>query len=161
MSDGIILQNPSQLSIDSERLLRASQTVLDCHANFEASSLSIVLSDSKTIRALNRQFAAVDSPTDVLSFRAGALPLDIDEPAGYLGDIIIAHDYAAAQACASKTAFCDLLCLLIIHGTLHLLGYDHDRRAAREKMWAAQDRCLRQLNIDPAIVDQYQDIAHG
>lgn len=158
MSDGITLHNPSRFPIASERLLQASRAVLARHPTCEDSSLSIALTDSETIRALNLQFAQVDSPTDALSFRAGAVPLVSGEPERYLGDIVIAHDYASAQARATGTAISDVLCLLIIHGTLHLLGYDHDTKAAQDKMWTAQDHALRAIGIDRALVDQYGKI---
>ena len=158
MSDGILLQNPSRYPIDSEHLIRASRAVLDCHPEYEDGVLSIVLTDSKTISVMNLRYAQVDAPTDVLSFPADAAPLEFDEPGRYLGDIVIAHDYASAQARATATAVCDVLCLLVIHGTLHLLGYDHDTNAAIKKMWAAQELALRSLNIDPALVESYGNI---
>lgn len=155
MSDNISLQNPLRYPIDAERLVNASRAALDCHPQAGRCRLSIAFSDSTSIRALNLRYANRDSPTDVLSFRAEATPLDSGALECYLGDIIIAHDYASAQAQATATNLGDVLCLLAIHGTLHLLGYDHDSKAARERMWAAQDRALRELNIDRAIVDQY------
>jgi len=158
LSDGILLQNPSRYPIDSERLIRASRAVLDCHPEYEYGVLSIVLTDSKTISVMNLRYAQVDAPTDVLSFPADAAPLESDEPGRYLGDIVIAHDYASAQAQATATTVCDVLCLLVIHGTLHLFGYDHDTNAARKKMWAAQELALRSLNIDPTLVESYGNI---
>ena len=158
MSDGIILQNSSHYPIDSEGLIRAARAVLDCHPEYEDCSLSIVLTDSKTINAMNLQYAQIDAPTDVLSFPAQDLPLERCGARRYLGDIVIAHDYASAQARATAAAVCDVLCLLVIHGTLHLLGYDHDTEAARDRMWAAQDIALRSASIDPALVEQYGNI---
>lgn len=155
MSDNISLQNPKRYRIDAERLVKASRAALDCHPQAGDCRLSIALTDSATMRALNSRYAKVDAPTDVLSFRAEATPLDSPALDRYLGDIVIAHDYAAAQAQATATNLGDALCLLAIHGTLHLLGYDHDSKAARDRMWAAQDRALRALNIDRAVVDQY------
>ena len=155
MSDNISLHNPKHYRIEAERLVKASRAAVDCHPQAGGCRLSIVFTDSTSMRALNLRYANVDAPTDVLSFRADATPLEPGALDCYLGDIVIAHDYASDQARATATNPGDALCLLAIHGTLHLLGYDHDSKAARERMWAAQDRALRTLNIDRDIVDQY------
>ncbi len=155
MSDGIILQNPSHYPIDSERLIRASRAVLGCHPEYKDGDLSIVLTDSRMLNVMNLRYAQVDAPTDVLSFPADDAPRECCEARRYLGDIVIAHDYASAQARATAAAISDVLCLLVIHGTLHLLGYDHDTNVARKKMWAAQDLALQGMNIDPSLVESY------
>ena len=160
MTDGIIVQNPCHHPANAERLKRACQAALESQPSDTTGGLCIVLSDSKTISALNLRYAEVDAPTDVLSFRAEAAPLERGEPGRYLGDIVIAYDYAAAQAQAAETALGDVLCLLVIHGTLHLLGFDHDTEANRELMWAAQDRALSALRIDRRIVRQYGKTGH-
>ena len=158
MTEGITLLNPSGAPIDADRLMGAARAALNGKPEYELSSLSVVLTDSATIRAMNRQYAQVDAATDVLSFRAEALPPESGTRGAYLGDIVIAHDYASDQALATGTAIGDVLCLLAIHGTLHLMGYDHDSPAARESMWAAQDVALRASNIDQAIVNRYGHI---
>lgn len=158
MSERIILHNPSGRPIDADRLLGAVRAALNGNPEYERSSLSIVLTDSTTIRAMNKQYAQVDAPTDVLSFRAEALAQESAKRGSYLGDIVIAHDYASDQAQATGTVISDVLCLLVIHGTLHLMGYDHDSPAARESMWAAQDLALSAAHIDQAIVDRYGNI---
>lgn len=160
MTDGIILQNPCHHPANADRLKRACRAALASQPWDASGSLCIVLSDSRTIRELNLRYAKVDAPTDVLSFRAGAAPQETGEPGRYLGDIVIAYDYAAAQAQAAETALGDVLCLLVIHGTLHLLGYDHDTEANRELMWAAQDQALRALSIDRTIVSRYGKSGH-
>ena len=158
MSGGISLQNPSRYPIDSESLKRASQAVLACHPHDKDGSLSIVLTDSKTISGMNLRYAKVDAPTDVLSFPAEPAPRESGECGRYLGDIVIAFDYAAGQAQKTAAAVDDSLCLLVIHGTLHLLGYHHDTQAARDRMWALQVLALRAINVDPAVVELYGNI---
>lgn len=137
------------------------RAALDGNPKYEQSNLSVVLTDAATIHAMNQRYAQVDAPTDVLSFRAEALAQDSEACGSYLGDIVIAHDYASDQAQATGGGLGDVLCLLVIHGTLHLMGYDHDSPAARECMWAAQDLALRSLNIDSAIVNRYGNIEEG
>ncbi|MFN8564627.1 MAG: rRNA maturation RNase YbeY [Anaerolineae bacterium] len=70
----------------------------------------------------------------------------------YLGDLVIAYPYAAAQAQREGHALDDSLALLVVHGTLHLLGYDHDTPEHRAHMWAAQELALLALGISPEIV---------
>lgn len=112
--------------------------------------LTVVLADNKRLHELNKQFLGIDKPTDVLSFPAGD-----DEPwpqaAGgsppYLGDIAIAVPYAAAQAEKAGHPLLAELQLLAVHGTLHLLGFDHGSSAEKAEMWAAQQAVLDQLGL--------------
>lgn len=154
MSLGINLQNPGGYPINAESLKRAARAALTCHRRDEAGKLSIVITDSKTIRAMNLRYAKINAPTDVLSFPAEPAPQESGDDARYLGDIVIAYDYAADQA-GRAAAIADVLCLLVIHGALHLLGYDHDTPIARERMWAAQALALRAVQIDPEVVETY------
>jgi probable rRNA maturation factor len=124
--------------------------------------LSIRLADDVELRALNHEYRRVNAATDVLSFggegfvdghadtlsrweRTGAREkLKRIEPA-YLGDIVISMDHCAAQAKAYGHSVDDELRLLVIHGTLHLLGYDHMTAKRKRLMWAAQDRAFALL----------------
>ena len=125
------------------------------HLNDAAGELSIVITDSRAIKAMNSRYAKVNAPTDVLSFPAERALHASGDCARYLGDIVIAFDYATDQAEKTGTAAGDVLCLLVVHGTLHLLGFDHDTQLARERMWAAQTQVLRAIHIDPAVVEAY------
>lgn len=161
MSHKVDLQNPDGCSLDSEILKRAARAVLARHLVDEAGELSIVISKAKTIRAMNLRYANVNAPTDVLSFPAEPAPHTADDCARYLGDIVIAFDYAMDQADKTGAALGDALCLLVIHGTLHLLGYDHDTQLAREKMWREQTLVLRAMHVDPSVVEVYGRIENG
>jgi probable rRNA maturation factor len=121
----------------------AAQEVLR-FANLEQEAeLTLVLTDDEQVHALNREYRDVDAPTDVLSFPAG----DVDPDTGnlYLGDIIISLPRALAQAQAEGHSFEDELRLLVVHGVLHLLGYDHADEQAQAAMWAAQAQILARL----------------
>jgi probable rRNA maturation factor len=83
------------------------------------SSATIAFVSDKTIRQLNRQFRGVDKATDVLSFPA-------DEDESNLGDIAISVDTAARQAKENGLKFDEEVAQLILHGLLHLSGYDHE-----------------------------------
>ncbi len=84
------------------------------------SSATIAFVSDKTIRGLNRQFRGIDKATDVLSFPAG----DTDDT--NLGDIAISVDTADAQATENALKFDEEVAQLILHGLLHLCGYDHE-----------------------------------
>ncbi|MFQ5380624.1 MAG: rRNA maturation RNase YbeY, partial [Dehalococcoidia bacterium] len=99
-------------------------------------SLSCLLTDDAAIRALNRQFRGLDEPTDVLAFPDEADPAFIEAEAAedYLGDIAISLETAAFQATQAGHSIEDELAHLLVHGILHLCGYDHvtgDADAAR------------------------------
>jgi probable rRNA maturation factor len=113
--------------------------------------LTLVITDDRHIRTLNRNYRGLDEPTDVLSFAAlepGQVPL-AGEPA-YLGDVIISYPRALAQAQARGQPVSTELQLLVVHGVLHLLGYDHATPAQKDAMWAAQAKILHAIGVPSA-----------
>ena len=152
MSYAIDIQNEVPYLIDADRLKQAITNVLNQHEIDPTSSMTIVFTDNEAIQKLNRQHRQTDSPTDVLSFPADALPDYITDEPPYLGDLIIAYPYASLQAKKHQHQLSDSLCLLVIHGTLHLLGYDHDTAENRAEMWSAQADALKVMGIDTEIV---------
>jgi probable rRNA maturation factor len=106
-----------------------------------ATGLTIVLAGDTTLRRLNREFRGKDTTTDVLSFPAGGERLpDGTQP---LGEIVISMPQAARQAQGLRHALGRELRVLIIHGYLHLLGYDHEVDDGR--MMRLQARLARAL----------------
>lgn len=156
MSFIVEVQNDLGFGCNIARLQDAARTVLSLHEVEPEVSLSIVLTDDAHIAALNLQFREVDAPTDVLSFPADPPPVAIPGEPPYLGDLVIAYPYAAAQAERAGHDLEDSLALLVVHGTLHLLGYDHDSDSNRAEMWAAQDEALKTLNISLTIVPRLE-----
>jgi probable rRNA maturation factor len=149
-----------------KRLKAAIQHTLTAHAVRAGSALSLIVADDETVQQLNREYRGVDAPTDILSFphepfseamqeamlaaaaSAGASGQGIAaELQPYLGDLIIALPYT--QRCAAELGrpLEDELVLLVVHGTLHLLGYDHDTAEAQARMWQKQAELLAQLGI--------------
>lgn len=119
-------------------------------------SLSVRLSDDAELRELNLRYRHLDTPTDVLSFGGagwedGALsPAQLaltDDELRYLGDVVISMDRCAHQARAAGHSLEAELSLLVIHGTLHVLGYDHESRAGKTAMWTAQQKALGDLDL--------------
>ena len=88
---------------------------------------SVALVGDRRMRGLNRQFRLVDKPTDVLSFPVGRQPAELEGGGGYLGDLVISVETANRQALAQRHPLETELQILMIHGLLHLLGYDHER----------------------------------
>jgi probable rRNA maturation factor len=107
--------------------------------------MTIVVTTDEAVQTLNRQYRAVDAPTDVLSFPADIPSMPDEQP--YVGDLMIAYPYASAQAQREGHDLTQSLMLLVVHGTLHLLGYDHDSPQQRAEMWGVQESVLQQLNL--------------
>jgi probable rRNA maturation factor len=109
------------------------------------SEMSIIVTSDERLRKLNQSYRGIDTPTDVLSFPAG----DIDPETGniYLGDIIISLQRANQQALNTGHRVEAELQLLVIHGTLHLIGFDHVQANEKDKMWAAQIFVLEKLGL--------------
>jgi probable rRNA maturation factor len=114
-------------------------------AQVESANLSVLLTNDAEVQQLNRDYRDEDRPTDVLSFPAG------DELDGYLGDIAISVETAVVQAKNAGHGAVEELQLLAVHGTLHLLGYDHLNNQEKEAMWAVQTAVLNQLNLGHVI----------
>ncbi|HEY5277857.1 MAG TPA: rRNA maturation RNase YbeY [Coriobacteriia bacterium] len=92
----------------------------------DAVELSVALVDPDEIAKLNLSYRGVEGPTDVLSFGCDdPEPVDSDEPIA-IGDVVIAPEIAQSQAVDLGTTVESELDLLLVHGVLHLLGYDHD-----------------------------------
>lgn len=134
-----------KLPVDKTILLHAAQLTLDLENVAQESALSVVIGDDMLLKKLNYKFRNIDTTTDVLSFPSGEL--DPDTKMLYLGDVVISLPRAEYQASAGGHPLVDELQLLVVHGTLHLLGYDHLAQADKEKMQAAQDKALAQLAV--------------
>ena len=161
MTYQIEIQNDAEYALDEHRLVDAAQTTLVHYAPEGSFALTVAVVDDDDVKALNRQYRGVDAPTDVLSFPAGVPPVQIDDEPHYLGDLVIAYPYAAAQAAHEGHALNDSLALLVAHGTLHLLGYDHDTQEHRAEMWAAQETVLKALGIPVEMVPALEGGSHG
>ena len=129
--------------IETPRLRRAARLAVAVAGRERSSALVVLLAGDRLLRRLNREFRGVDRPTDVLSFPDGAREGD---GCRRLGDIAISVEAAAAQAGASGWTLAEVLDRLVVHGVLHLLGYDHETDAG--EMMSLQGRILRRLRRD-------------
>lgn len=111
----------------------------------ENGDLTIVLSDDRQLHELNLEWMDVDAPTDVLSFPSEEI--DPETGSRYLGDIVISVQRAEEQSRAAGHAVESEIQLLIVHGVLHLFGYDHAEPDEKSRMWKAQAEILTQLGL--------------
>lgn len=103
--------------------------------------LSVVLSDDAQVQKLNRDYRHKDKPTNVLSF-------PMPPETGLMGDVIFARETLAREAANQGKRFEDHFVHLLIHGVLHLQGFDHQIDADAEDMEAREVRALARLSID-------------
>lgn len=107
--------------------------------------LSLLLTDDAAIRVLNRDHRGIDKPTNVLSF-----PQDDPEADAYgplLGDIVVAHETVMREAVEEGISFHDHFLHMIVHGFLHLVGYDHMNDDEAEEMEGLETAILARLGI--------------
>lgn len=112
---------------------------------------SVLLTDDAAIRELNRTWRGKDAPTDVLSFPAGPPPEGLPEGSSWpLGDIVVSLGVCRCDASALGRPLEAHLAHLVVHGTLHLLGHDHEVPAEAEAMEALERRIMAALGLpDP------------
>jgi probable rRNA maturation factor len=133
------IPSPDRLQVVAETVLR--------HEG-RAGQLTLVLTDDEGIRQLNRDFLGRDRATDVLAFatQEESEPfVAAPEAETYLGDVIISYPRAVAQAEELGHPAHDELDLLVVHGVLHLLGYDHATEEEKTVMWSRQQAILSSL----------------
>ena len=139
--------------IDSVALQKNIQLLLiELHIP-DTTEFSVAFVNDERIRELNQDFRGIDAPTDVLSFPSDEINPEDDTK--YIGDIIISMDTVEKQSENARISHIDEIHLLIIHGLLHLLGYDHDTDENKDEMWKIQSRLLQLLHC-PANPDQYE-----
>lgn len=134
--------------VNHARLRRAAQAAFAAAGAQARHSITVVVTDDAHIRELNLAYRGVDAPTDVLAFGENVPGQGFVRPTRrpvYLGDVIISHERAAEQAALYGHAVEEELALLVVHGVLHLLGYDHEQAADKEQMWRLQNAALASL----------------
>ena len=148
--NAIYLHNETGQAIEITSLKRAVRVTLRMQAAEMRGTVTILLTGDEQVRALNREYRGVDRVTDVLSFPA--LPHGIETEEKVLGDLVVALPWTALQAQQAGHNLLDDLMLLMVHGTLHLLGHTHETEQERAAMWLQQDTVLQQLGLSPNLV---------
>lgn len=136
----------TELPIDENALRTLCEKLLGDFYETDLPELAFSIVTTEEIRDLNRQFRNVDEATDILSFPAGS---EIDPETGveYLGDLLVCLDRAETQASEAGHSLQDEVSLLLIHGLLHLLGYDHATPKEKAEMWSLQDEYIQKSGI--------------
>jgi probable rRNA maturation factor len=129
------------------RFLRAVQKAAGVEGE-----VNVLLADDKTLRRLNRSFLGKDKATDVLSFPAGATAVFFGEPGAeeMAGDIAISLETAARQAARYGHSLRDEVRVLMLHGVLHLAGFDHETDAG--EMAAREGELRRELGLAGGVI---------
>jgi probable rRNA maturation factor len=135
----------SKYDIPDTLIERAAQATLHHQTGSTKADLTIVLTDNRRLRQLNRDYLGIDAPTDVLSFPASEP--NPETGTSYLGDILISIPYARQGAKQAGNSLEDEVQLLVVHGVLHLLGHDHGKPKEKAKMWQAQREILEALGL--------------
>ena len=119
-----------------------------------AGEIALLLADAETLHGLNREWRGQDKPTNVLAFPADT-PVLPGGPPPALGDIAIAGPVVEAEAAAQGKTVPAHFAHLVVHGILHLLGYDHETDAEATIMEDMERRILDRLGI----ADPYAEVA--
>jgi probable rRNA maturation factor len=127
----------------ARRGIEAALSVL-ADAPSEDIEISVAFSDDAAVRALNHDWRGKDHPTNVLSFPAPAMRAPGPRP---LGDIALAYETVARESLEEEKPLADHAVHLLVHGTLHLLGYDHELDSEAAMMEALEVEALARIGV--------------
>lgn len=142
MSGITIINLNKSCAINIKFLKRIAGDILAFIKKPEAAELEITFLDNESIRIFNKRYKKRDSPTDVLSFKIGRAEFG---DKSFLGEILISSERAAENAGIFGTDFEEELVLYVIHGILHLFGYDDESPGDRSVMSRKEKETLRYL----------------
>lgn len=140
-----------QGQVDSRWLRRAVLAVLDEETVSASIEVSLVITGDREVHRLNRDHRGIDATTDVLSFALGAEGDGsfVAPPDGilHLGEVVISYPQTVRQAAEHGKSFEEEMALLVVHGTLHLLGYDHAEKRETRQMRSKEKAILNSLSL--------------
>ncbi|HPS29952.1 MAG TPA: rRNA maturation RNase YbeY [bacterium] len=142
-------QTENNIPVESAAIRKSIRTVLKICGKTASDpyEMSIIFVSKESIREMNRDFRSINRATDVISFA-----FQEGDGAGYtpylLGDIAICPDIVEKHSLSYGTSFRTETLFVIIHGVLHLLGFDHTHIAEREKMREKEDEIMKKLTDD-------------
>ena len=139
--------------VDVEALERCVQETLASRRLRIPRVVAVRVTDSRTVRTLNRRFRDEDVATDVLSFNTDFDGLRRPDGSADLGEIVIALPVAARGARERAVSLGEELGLLTVHGTLHLLGFDHEEEEEEREMKQLERVALRRAGLESAARD--------
>ncbi len=141
--------------VEPEVLREAAERTLVHQRVDDAHDMAVVVTGDQVLRELNRRYRGLDMSTDVLAFPGETEGPFVAPPGSrrYLGDVIISFPQAEAQAARAENELTAELQLLVVHGVLHLLGYDDQTESAGARMWELQQAVLDELGVEVHITD--------
>ncbi|MFC1995785.1 rRNA maturation RNase YbeY [Chloroflexota bacterium] len=158
MEINVLIDEVPEGCLETNWLQYLAEQILVAQGAGSSAELSLVITSQERVKQLNRSYRGKDEPTDVLAFSmlpSGGeigtdLPPFIMPPDGvrHLGEVIISYPQAVIQAEEHPHSVNREITILIIHGVLHLLGYDHDTPDAERQMRAREVELLSQINTD-------------
>ena len=143
----LVIENEAWGQVPNLELIAEQAVAAALPKGEQSKIITLLFSDDETMQELNKDWRGKDAPTNVLSFPA---PKDQPVPPGelpLLGDIVLGFGTCAREADEAGKSLTNHTCHLIVHGVLHLLGYDHVDDQEAEKMEAAEIKILSTLNI--------------
>ncbi len=145
---GVFIDPQFQELVDPKWARKIVRGVLRAEKVPSPCEVSLVITGSGTVQRLNRDYRGVDEPTDVLAFSLRQEEADFVLPPDNvlrLGEVVISHPRAEEQAREQGHSTARELALLVIHGLLHLLGYDHEKPGEGKKMKAREKELLENI----------------
>jgi probable rRNA maturation factor len=149
----ISVEQKLKVSLEESWLRNIALKALEAEGIVSPTEMGLVVTDNETVQQLNRNYRDLDEPTDVLAFhmplykgQESELPF-VSPPDGvhHLGEVVISYPKAVQQTQERGHNIEQELALLIIHGVLHLLGYDHEQPEERQRMRAKEKAIMRKL----------------
>ena len=151
----ISIKRNIDLPVEKNWLERIARRVLEVESIAPSAEMGLLITDSQTIQKLNRIYRGEDKPTDVLAFQM--TPGTSQEPEQpfvhppdgirHLGEVVVSFPQAVTQAQEQGHGVTRELALLIVHGILHLLGYDHELPEEEQKMRDKENKILSVLEV--------------
>jgi probable rRNA maturation factor len=155
----------NDVDVDVARYVRLARLVLEAERVVPDVEMSLLFVDEPTIAELNERFLGYEGPTDVLSFpmddelppagrqpdqggRGPGSPADPGDPPSVLGDVVVCPVVASRQAAERGAGLDDEVSLLVVHGVLHLLHYDHAEPAETAAMQRREQEILARFRAD-------------
>ena len=151
----ISIKRNMDLPVDKSWLENIARRVLQAERIISSAEMGLLITDSQTVQKLNRIYRGKDEPTDVLAFQMtpdrnrepGTRFISPPDGIKHLGEVVISYPQAAKQAQECGRDVMQELALLIVHGVLHLLGYDHETLEDEKKMRDRESEILSSLDL--------------
>jgi probable rRNA maturation factor len=148
----IDIKPPYRNRLTQKWLLEVVETALSTQKIDRPVELSLIITGDEEVHKLNREYRGIDATTDVISFALNENVADTEfvtppDRISRLGEVIISYPQAIRQAKENKQTIKAELAWLVVHGLLHLLGYDHQDYKAEATMRKREDKILREIDL--------------